>query len=439
MNRSFTNKCFHTAFDANKYQMRSQSKNLSIAIYFVHLYHSTMNTVACTNCGTLIEITQAIKQQIEQEILQQEKNRHQQELKQVKKDAEEQIAQKIQEEFEFKLKDSEKKEEETRKRVEHLMQNLLKAHEENRILLQQNEEREIEMQKKLLEERAKLQEEISKKAQEKAKFEKLELEKRLEDMKKALEEAQRKSQQKSGQLQGEVLELELEQTLKTQFPQDDIEPVGKGITGADVVHVVKSPKGYTCGVILWESKRTKEWSDKWIGKLKEDLRSEKANVPVIVSIALPQEASNGLGIKDGVWICSNDLVIPLAILLRTNLLDVGYQKAVSLNRGTKADQLYAYITSHEFKQQIENVVEVYNEMQRQIVKERVVFEKAWKQREAQAQRIILSTASLYGTMQGKVGAAMPQIKGLEVQSLDEGEASQIDLLENKDDSAKTYI
>jgi hypothetical protein len=278
------------------------------------------------------------------------------------------------------------------------------------------------MIKKLSEEREKLKEEVGKTLKEKSDLEVAEIKKQLEDTKKALEDAQRKAAQKSQQMQGEVLELELENLLRSAFPQDEIEAVGKGVTGADIKHIVKSPKGYVCGTILWESKRTKEWSDKWLHKLKEDLRVEKAMFPVIVSMNLPKEGENGFGLKEGVWVCTPNLVIPLAIILRKNLLDLGYQKAISANRGEKADLLYSYVTSHEFQQQVENVVEVYQEMQTQIVKERAAFEKAWKQREAQAQRILISTSNMIGSMQGVVGASMPPIKGLDL--LDEGDEQQ---------------
>jgi len=283
-----------------------------------------------------------------------------------------------------------------------------------RFLKEKDIDREREMQKKLSVEGEKIRLDAQKKAEEGNRLKLIEKDKQLQGALKEIEEMRRKLQQGSQQSQGEVLEDELEKLLRDAFSQDDFEPVAKGVSGADIRHIIKSPKGTICGVILWESKRTKEWSDKWLTKLKEDLRAQKANIPVIVSIVLPKEAKDGFGIKDGVWICSHQLILPIATILRKSLLDVGYQKAILANRGEKADMLYSYVTSHEFQQQVERIVEVYREMKDQIIKERMAFERSWKQREAQAERIIISAANIVGNMQGKVGASMPQIKGLDL-------------------------
>ena len=231
----------------------------------------------------------------------------------------------------------------------------------------------------------------------------------------------RKAQQGSQQTQGEVMELDLEELLADAFSNDEILPVGKGVRGADIKQVVRSPKGYICGVILWEIKRTKAWSDGWVTKLKEDLRAEKANVPVIVSIETPKEAESGMGVKDGVWVVKYPLVLALGSLLRKSLLDVGYEKAVSLNRGKKADILYEYVTGHEFRQQVEALAESYHEMQEQLEKERIAMQRQWKAREMHIRKMIGATAEMYGSMQGLVGSSMPQVKGLEMMELESGE------------------
>jgi hypothetical protein len=197
---------------------------------------------------------------------------------------------------------------------------------------------------------------------------------------------------------------------------DSIEPIGKGVLGADIRQVVKSPGGKTCGSILWESKRTKAWSDGWITKLKDDMRNDKANIPAIVSETLPEEAKTGMGLKDGVWVCSPKLFTPLAMLLRKSLIDAAYQKFVSDNRQTKAEQIYGYVTSHEFAQQVESMVEVYTSMLEQITKERVAFEKSWKLRESQVHRLLSGVSGIYGQIQGAAGPALPPIKNLELDS-----------------------
>lgn len=379
-----------------------------------------MNTITCPHCKKTVEIDLAIRHQIEERVLEDERAKHQKDLEQLRKDTESKIAKRLEEEFLLKVKNSESEIAESKEQNKQLREQLLELSKQFRTLQQKDEEREILMEKKLLEERDKIQEQIIKTEREKSNLEKMELQKQLDDTKKSLEEAQRKAQQKSQQLQGEVLELQLEELLKTSFPHDSIEPVQKGVSGADIRHVVKSPRGTYCGTILWESKRTKEWSDKWLSKLKEDLRIQTANIPVIISIELPQEAKSGIGLKDGVWICSHEFIVPLAMLLRKSLLDVGYQKAISANKGEKAELLYSYITSNEFQQQVEILIEVYNDSLLQVNKERITFEKLWKQREIQAKKLLLSTANIIGNMQGAVGNSLPQIKGLELFELDSG-------------------
>lgn len=380
-----------------------------------------MNKILCPHCGKSVEISQAITHQLKSEMQEELESKNKEELAKKIALAEEKIKQKAQEETDFLLKNSKNELEEAKERNKQLQEQLLELNKSLRALRDQSEKQELENQKRLNEEIDKIRETVVKTEQERSSLEKKELEKKIEDMQKALEEAQRKGHQSSQQLQGEVLELQLEEMLKTAFPHDDILPVGKGITGADITHMVKSPKGYECGIILWEFKRTKDWSDKWIVKLKEDLRNGKAHIPVIVSMQLPKEAESGFGVKDGVWICSHALIIPLAMILRKNLLDIGYQKAVSANKGEKSDLAYSYITSHEFQQQVENIVGSYMEMKAQITKERVAFEKIWKQREIQAERVIMSTSNIIGALQGKIGASMPQIKGLELSQLDSGD------------------
>ena len=210
----------------------------------------------------------------------------------------------------------------------------------------------------------------------------------------------------------------MEEFLKANFPYDDISPVEKGMRGADIKQVVRTNLGNTCGVILWESKRAKAWTDDWATKLKDDLRASKANVPIIVTTALPKEIKTGFGLYDGVWVVRTDLIKPLAELMRLRLIEAAREKFVSQNRANKSESLYNYVVGHEFQQQIESIIEVYQEMQSQLQKERAAFEKIWKSREAQSNRLLTGTAGIIGSMQGIVGQTLPQIKGLELPELE---------------------
>lgn len=345
------------------------------------------NSITCPSCGKIIEIAQALKNEFKKE---------------------------FEEKSLLEIKDLKSSLEEKEKKLSEMRNEELKLREERRKLQEKEKEFELTFQRKLDDERKRIEETIMKNATENFRFKEMEKEKIISDLKKSLEEAQRKASQGSQQTQGEVLELDLENTLKTSFPNDQIEPVEKGIKGADIRQIVKSPRGTVCGTILWESKRTKAWTDEWLVKLKDDLRFEKADIPVIVSTVLPREAENGFGLKDGVWIVSHSLVLPLAIMIRKNLLDVGYQKALSVNQGRKADLVYEFITGNEFRQQVESLVEVFKEMQDQLSREKIALEKIWKSREGQIKRLISGTVNIYGGAQGLVGSSMPQIKGLEL-------------------------
>lgn len=374
-----------------------------------------MNTLKCPKCGSIVEITSLFKKEIEDELLSGVRLQHEKELEKVKLEARAEAVEKGGKELEmarFEIKEYQQKLDEARNQELLLRKERAKLEEEKKAL-------DLELQRKLDSAKKEIEEKAFEQFSKEHKFKDLENQKRINDLTSALEDAQRKAQQGSMQTQGEVLELDLEQTLKNAFPGDTIEPVEKGVEGADIRHIVKSPRGFSCGVILWESKRTKAWQDKWLLKLKSDLRNEKAHVPVIVTTAFPKDIKSMLGQKEGVFVVNYDLVIPLAELLRKNLLDVTYQKAVSVNRTKKSEAIYEYITSHEFIQQLEALAEVYSEMQSEINKEKAAFEKIWKTREGQIKRLVGATASVYGSIQGLAGSSVPQIKNFDLPLLEE--------------------
>lgn len=390
-----------------------------------------MTTIKCTHCGKEIELSEALTKDIEASVLEAEHKKHLAEIDEIKKeaalDAQTQIevakvkaAEQAQTRLESKLKDMQEESAADKKDNQELREQLKLLMQQLRESNKAKENAELEMQKKLVEEEAKIRETAEKAADEKQRLNLAARDKTIADLQKSLDEAQRKAAQGSQQLQGEIMELDLETAMADAFRDDDIEPIAKGTKGGDIRQVVKSPRGTVCGVMLWEIKRTKNWVDGWIPKLKEDLRNEKANIPIIVTEVMPKTISDDIGNVNGVWICTPKTAIMLSTLLRKSLLDAGLQKALAENRGTKAEALYNFVTSHEFVQQIEAMVETYQEMTQQITKERTYYAKFWAEREAQAQRLLLGTANIIGSMQGHVGhASMPKIKGLEL--LDSGE------------------
>ena len=341
-------------------------------------------TLICPHCKQSIEISEALSHQVEEKILAEQQEKHAIELAEMKK----QLAVAQNTELDLRKKQN-------------------KLDEERRTF-------ELDKQRQMDAEREKIRQKTLEEAAESQRMKNKEYEKKIEDMAKAVEEAQRKATQGSQQLQGEVQELDLEELLQKEFPGDSIEPVGKGVLGADIRQIVRSPRGLDCGRILWESKRTKAWSDGWVVKLKEDLRNDKANIPAIISETLPEELKAGIGVRDGVWVASPALALPLAMLLRKALLDSARQKMIAQNQQSKAEELYNYITSHEFANQVEAMVETYKDMQEQITRERTAFEKSWKQREAQVNRLLSGVAGIYGSMQGIAGPSLPTISRLEL-------------------------
>ena len=346
-----------------------------------------VETFRCPHCGKQIEIDEVLRHQVEDTL---------------RKKLEARIKTELNKKTSEVIEDLRRQLVERDKKVDEFREQELRLRAERRKIEDREKELKLELQRQIDQEKKKLEEEVFKQAAEEHRLKDLEKDKKISQLQLQLEEALRKSKIGSQQLQGEVLELDLEETLRTSFPNDELEPVGKGVKGADIRQIVKSPKGYVCGVILWEAKRTKAWKDLWISKLKEDLRGEKANIPVIVTSTLPKGIENGFGLKDGVWIVNFSLIIPLATLLRKNLLDIGFQKALSVHKGEKKDYLYEYVTSHEFRQQLEALVEVYREMQEQVAKERIAFERMWKAREGQIRRLVNSTANVVGSIQGRI-------------------------------------
>lgn len=418
-----------------------------------------MSTIFCNQCGIEIEVSAALQGQIEAQVLEAAHKKHAAEMAKVKAEAEamakqaqaaaQELAQKklagerellmekakadldiARQRMEAELESREKKQaaqhellikslkddaESKEQSVKELREQLSQLMQDLREEKKARENAQLEAQKKLAEEEAKIRDEARKTADEAFRLKLAEQEKKLADTQKALEEAQRKAAQGSQQLQGEIMELDLEKALADAFRDDLIEPVAKGVRGGDIRHSVRSPRGTDCGVMLWELKRTKNWTDSWIPKLKEDLRNEKANIPIIVTEVMPKQIETDMGYLNGVWICKPKLAIVLATLLRQRLLDVGLQKALAQNRGDKADALYNFVTSHEFVHQVENMVETYQDMTIQVQKERIAYEKIWAQREKQVQSLLFSTANIIGSMQGHIGqASMPKIKGLEL-------------------------
>ncbi len=279
--------------------------------------------------------------------------------------------------------------------------------------IQEREERlKLELEKQLLERQKEIEEKAKKMEGERFELKVKELEKKLEDQVQMAETMRRKMEQGSMQLQGEVQELALEELLRGSFPFDRIEEVSKGVKGADCMQIVINAQAIECGKIIYESKRTKAFTNEWIEKLKTDMRNQQADLAVIVSETLPRDMSS-FGFKDGVWICRFNEVKALAHLLRDSLLRISQAMLSQENKGDKMHMLYDYLTGNEFRQHIEAVVEGFVSMKETIGREKLQMEKLWKEREKQLEKVLLNTTQFYGSIKGIAGNAVGDLKLLE--------------------------
>ena len=387
--------------------------------------------ITCPHCGKQIPLSDAITHDIEERLkkaFDTESKRKEQEFKkafdeqqkgyeeklkqkqaklaqQAKKEAEESVSTKLTDlntELEKKskqLKDAEKKELDFLKREREL-------EERERTL-------KLETERTLSRERKKIWNEAVSKTLEEHQLKDREKDQQLTDMKKQIEELKRKAEQGSQQVQGEVLELELEEALRSNFPTDDIEAVAKGVKGGDVIHRIITSSESNCGVILWEAKHTKAWSDAWLDKVKEDQRQAKAEIAIIVSAVLPK-GINRFGNLNGVWVSDFQSVVGLAIVLRTNLIEIYRTRNALVGKNEKKELVYKYLSGPEFRQRVEAIVESFVSMQNDLNAEKRAMEKAWSKREKQIQRVIQNTAGMYGDLQGMIGASLPEIKILQL-------------------------
>jgi hypothetical protein len=243
-------------------------------------------------------------------------------------------------------------------------------------------------------------------------------------LRRQIEVLKQKAEQGSQQLQGEVQELGLESLLAAKFPSDLIEPVPKGEFGGDILHKVRSASGQQCGMLLWESKRTKNWSESWLTKLRDDQRSAKADFSVLVSRALPREVAT-FDLIDGVWVVAPRCAVPVAIALRQSLIEVATVRQTNQGQHTKMGMIYQYLTGPKFRAHIGAVVEKFSEMQNDLARERRTMIRLWAKREQQIRGVIDSTAGMYGDLQAIAGKSLNGIAGLEIEMLPSGEGGNV--------------
>lgn len=307
--------------------------------------------------------------------------------------------------------------------------NELELRKERQQLQERQQAMELEVARKVDAEKAKLREQALKEFGEQQK--QRDEQQRLKDAEKEtvvatlraqIDELKRKAEQGSQQLQGEVQELDLEATLRARFPRDTIEPVAKGQFGGDCLQRVLSNSGQPAGAILWESKRTKAWSDGWLAKLRDDQRAAKAEFAVLLTQVLPKSVER-FGLVDGVWVADAASAFPLTVALRNSLLELAAVRQSGVGQATKMEQLYAYLTGPDFRRRVEAIVESFRGMREDLDREKTWLTKQWAKRDKEIQRALESSAGMVGDLQGIAGKALPEIQGLEPEGLEAGEGA----------------
>ena len=312
------------------------------------------------------------------------------------------IEKRASESFEEKIKSLQEENEKRKSENKALREKEVSLMRQEAELKEKQEELSIQVEKQLLEKQREIEDKARAKERESFELEKIKLLKQIDDNKKLAEEMKRKAEQGSMQLQGEVQELALEELLSKSYPFDKVQEVPKGVRGADCIQTVINSIQQECGSIVYESKRTKNYANDWIDKLKQDQITCKAELAVLVTETMPSDMDR-FGERDGVWICGFHEVRSLSFVLRQMLIKTQSVKISQENKGDKMELLYTYLTSNEFVQNIKRIVENYDGMIDQLNSEKKAMHKIWASREKQIWVVQENIAALFGSIKGIAG------------------------------------
>lgn len=369
--------------------------------------------IVCPNCKKIIPLTQALSHQIQEKYQKFYRIRLEEEKNKIQESIRGELTKTIKAEIDLEIRNKNNELGELKKQNQSLQQQFLTLNQLIRQLKTEKEQNRLEFEKKLTEEEEKIRLNEQKRIDQEYRLKLMEKDKKLNDAMNMVEDYKRKLEQGSQQLQGEVLEMELENVLRREFPYDDIRPVPKGITGADLIQIVKNNHGKVCGTIVWESKRTQAWVDGWIDKLKDDQRKVKAEIAVIITQVLPKGVKSFTSIN-GIWVGSFDNYLALGLILRSHLIELNTIKSSNVGKTEKKEILWNYLTSVEFRQRVEAVYDAYSILTEDLKKEREYFTKKWAKQEKNIQKVADNILGMHGDLQGIVGKSLPEIKGLDM-------------------------
>ena len=382
--------------------------------------------IKCPNCGTEFELNESLKNEVEKELrgkMMDWQKKKEDEFEKQRTALINDTLRKATDDTVVKIKALEEESRIKTQQLQNLQKKELDLLRDKNALEEKQKNMEVEIEKRFLEKRKEIEESAIKREQEIFDLKTKEYKLQMEQQQKLIEELKRKSEQGSMQLQGESQELLLEEILQSYFPFDIIEEVEKGVEGADCIQVIRNNSNTICGKIIYESKRTKAWSNGWIDKLKADMRNSGSDIAILVTQVFPKDMEK-FGEKDGVWICTFNEVSSVAQLLRNGIIKIYEAQKSQENKGDKMQLLYNYLTGIEFRGQMESIVEGFMAMKQSIMKERIQMEKLWKEREKQLEKVLLSTSGLYGSVKGIAGAGVSNIP-----LLDGADENEIELLD----------
>ncbi len=367
--------------------------------------------ITCPNCGHQFELNESLKNEVEKELrgkMMDWQKKKEEEFEKQKNLLLTDALKKAGEETAAKMRSLEEEAKIKTQQLQDLQKKELDLMRDKNALEEKQKNLEVEIEKRFLEKRKEIEESAIKREHELFDLKTKEYKLQMDQQQKLIEELKRKSEQGSMQLQGESQELLLEEILKENFPFDIIEEVGKGVEGADCMQIIRNSAGRVCGKIIYESKRTKAWSNNWVDKLKNDKRNQGADAAILVTQAFPKDIDR-FGEKDGIWLCGFTEVTSVSHLLRNGIIKVYETQKAQEGKGDKMQMLYDYLTGNEFRGQVEAIMEGFMAMKQGITKERIQMEKIWKEREKQLEKVLISTSGMYGSVKGIAGASIGDI------------------------------